>query len=390
MTGHMQERGPKTWRLSVYVGRDARTSKKRYVQRTVHGTKREAERALARLVTEVDEGRHSASAAGTFGNLLDRWLETKEQSVDVSTISSYRWLTEQYVRPALGRSRLASLKPSDIDSFYVRLAAGKGVNGKKLSPRTIRMCHGVVRQALEQGRKWGLITRNPALDASPPRSRHHEIHPPSVDQVLQLLTAAKEYDEDFAMYLRILAATGCRRSEALALRWRDINFDKCELTIAHSLTVVDSVIVEKDTKTHQIRRLTLDTGTLRELELHRRRAEDRAHECGARLDESMFIFTSEVEGGTPWRPDVATNRFGRLCKLAGISDVRLHDLRHYVATNLGAAGTPLATISARLGHRDKATTLNIYQHTLPLHDQQAAELLGTLLEPLEVEQDPSS
>lgn len=379
-TGHLQERGPKTWRLSVYVGRDARTAKKRYVQRTVHGTKREAERALARLVTEVDEGRHSASAAGTFGNLLDRWLETKEQSVDQSTISSYRWLTEQYVRPALGRSRLASLKPADIDSFYVRLASTPGANGKKLSARTIRMCHGVVRQALEQGRKWGLITRNPALDASPPRSRHHEIHPPSVDQVLQLLSAARDYDEDFAAYLRVLAATGCRRSEALALRWRDIDFKKSELVIAHSLTVVDSQVIEKDTKTHQARRLILDSGTIRELRAHRERAKARAEACDATLSESAFLFTSEPDGLHPWRPDVATNRFGRLCKDTEIEGVRLHDLRHYVATNLGAAGTPIATISARLGHRDKATTLNVYQHALPAQDHQAAELLGSLLD----------
>src|ERR1700735_4797262 len=109
MTGHMQQRGPRTWRLSVYVGRDSRTGRKRYAQRTVKGSKREAERALARLVTEVDEGRHSASAAGTFGNLLDRWLETKEQSVEASTISSYRWVTEKYVRPGLGGARLATL-----------------------------------------------------------------------------------------------------------------------------------------------------------------------------------------------------------------------------------------------------------------------------------------
>ena len=142
MAGHLQERGPKTWRLSVYVGRDSRTGKKRYAQRTVKGTKREAERALARLVTEVDEGRHSASAAGTFGNLLDRWLETKAQSVDPSTISSYRWVTEKYITPGLGGARLANLKASDIDSFYVRLAAKPGERGKKLSPRTIRICHG--------------------------------------------------------------------------------------------------------------------------------------------------------------------------------------------------------------------------------------------------------
>ena len=380
MAGHLQERGPKTWRLTVYVGRDSRTGKKRYAQRTVKGTKREAERALARLVTEVDEGRHAASAAGTFGNLLDRWLETKEQSVEASTISSYRWVTEKYVRPGLGGARLATLKASDIDSFYVRLAAQPGERGKKLSPRTIRICHGVIRQALEQGRKWGLITRNPAIDASPPRSRHHEIHPPSVDQVIQLLAAAKDYDEDFATYLRVLAATGCRRSEALALRWSNVDWDSGQLLIAHSLTVIDSAVVEKDTKTHQARRLVLDSGTIRELRAHRARAEDRAKACSATLLESGFIFTSDGAGKLPWRPDVATNRFRRLCRSVGIEGVRLHDLRHYVATNLGAGGTPIATISARLGHRDRATTLNVYQHALPAQDHQAADLLGSLLE----------
>jgi hypothetical protein len=149
MAGHLQERGPKTWRLSVFVGRDLRTGRKRYAQRTVHGNKKEAEKALARLVTEVDEGRHSASAAGTFGNLLGRWLETKAQSLAPATIGNYRWLADKYIRPSLGRSRLASMRAADIDAFYVRLAAQPGERGKKLSPRTIRMCHVVIRQALD-------------------------------------------------------------------------------------------------------------------------------------------------------------------------------------------------------------------------------------------------
>src|SRR6185437_15463164 len=195
-----------------------------------------------------------------FGNLLDRWLETKAQSVDPSTIGNYRWVADKYIRPGLGRARLASLKAADLDSFYVKLAAQPGERVKKLSPRTIRICHSVIRPALDQARKWGLITRNPAIDASPPRSRHHEIHPPSVEQVLTLLAAAKEYDEDFATYLRVLAATGCRRSEGLALRWSDIEWDKSELMLAHSLTVVNSVVVEKDTKSHQARRVVLDAG----------------------------------------------------------------------------------------------------------------------------------
>jgi integrase len=380
MAGHLQARGPKTWRLSVFVGRDPRTGRKRYAQRTVHGTKKEAEKALARLVTEVDEGRHSASAAGTFGHLLDRWLETKAQSVAPATIGNYRWVADKYIRPGLGQTRLASLKAVDIDSFYVRLAAQPGERGKKLSPRTIRICHIVIRQALDQARKWGLITRNPATDASPPRSRHHEVHPPSVEQVLTLLAAAKEYDEDFATYLRVLAATGCRRSEALALRWNSVEWKKSELLIARSLTTVDSAVIEKDTKTHQSRRVILDPGTIQALESQKTRARARASACQITLSDQAYVFTSAADGATPWRPDVATNRFGRLCRSVGITGVRLHDLRHYVATNLGAAGTPIATISARLGHRDRATTLNIYQHALPAQDHDAAELLGALLD----------
>ncbi len=383
MRGHLQERGPNTWRLSVYVGRDARTKRKHYAQLTVHGTQRQAERALARLVTEVDEGRHAASAPGTFGELLDRWLETKAASVESSTIASYRWVADKYIRPALGGSRLATLQPADLDAFYARLSKGGGANEGPLSPRTVRICHGVIRQSLDQARKWGLIVRNPALDASPPKGRHHEIHPPSIGQVLHLLSAAQEVDEDFALYLRVLAATGCRRSEALALRWGDIGWKASELTVARSLTTTAAGVVEKDTKTHQVRRLAVDKGTVSALQAHHKRAEKRARECDAAIDEIGFVFSSDIEGRRPWRPDVVTNRFGRLCKTAGIEGVRLHDLRHYVATNLGAAGTPLATISARLGHRDRSTTLNVYQHALPVQDHQAADLLGSLLDPVD-------
>jgi integrase len=69
-----------------------------------------------------------------------------------------------------------------------------------------------------------------------------------------------------------------------------------------------------------------------------------------------------------------------LCRELGITGVRLHDLRHYVATSLGAAGTPIATISSRLGHRDRATTLNVYSHSLPALDHQAAEVIGALID----------
>jgi hypothetical protein len=85
MRGHVQQRGSGTWRIKAYVGRDE-TSAKRYIQQTVKGTRREAERELSRLVVEIDEGRHAAAAAPmTVDELLDRWLAVREPNVEAST-----------------------------------------------------------------------------------------------------------------------------------------------------------------------------------------------------------------------------------------------------------------------------------------------------------------
>ena len=112
----------------------------------------------------------------------------------------------------------------------------------------------MARQSLEHARKWGLIARCPAIDATPPSQRRKEVVPPTVDQVWTLLEAARAEDSAFVTYLWVLAATGCRRGEGCALRWTDIDLDRGEVVIRRSMSQVGSVIREKETKTHQERR----------------------------------------------------------------------------------------------------------------------------------------
>lgn len=372
MRGLIQKRGTESWRIRAYVGRDA-DGTKRYVTKTVRGTRGDAERDLSRLLVEVDEGRHAASAPMTFGQLLDRWLTVKRQAVEPTTLRSYEWVAKTYLRPVLGDRKVAALRPIDLDDLYADLSA------RGLSPRTVRICHTVIRQSLEQARRWGLIARSPAVDATPPRQIRREVTPPTIEQVRELIDAARAEDPEFATYLWILAATGCRRGEACALRWSDVEVDKGELRIRRSIAHVDGDIYEKSTKTHQSRRLALDPATIEELRTHRRRMRERSLTLGVALAPDAHLF-SDLEG-RPWRPDVCTNRFGRLRRSHGLDGVRLHDLRHFVATVLGDGGVPIATISSRLGHRDTATTLNIYTHALPATDHLAAAYLGSLLAP---------
>jgi integrase len=370
--GHVQQRGPGTWRIKAYIGRDE-GGRKRYLHQTVKGTKRDAERELSRLIVEIDEGRHAAAAPMKVDELLDRWLAVKEPNVEPSTIKNYQWLTTAYLRPALGSRKLAALRPMELDQLYSDLHA------RGLSPRTVRMCHTIMRQSLEQARRWGLIARSPAVDATPPRQKRHQVTPPTVPEVQLLLEAARRDDPQFATYLWVLAATGCRRGEGCALRWNDIDLDRGDVIIRRSIAMDGSTPYEKGTKTHQARRISLDPSTVDVLRDHRRRMRERYLAAGTHLPVDHPVFADRA--GQAWRPDVCTNRFGRLRKSVGLDSVRLHDLRHFVATMLGDGGMPIATISSRLGHRDTATTLNIYTHAIPATDQHAAAYMGNLLSP---------
>ncbi|MBK5222035.1 MAG: site-specific integrase [Acidimicrobiia bacterium] len=372
MRGHIQQRGPKSWRIKAYLGRDPE-GRKRYAQRTITGTRADAERELSRLLVEVDEGRHAPAAPLTFGQLLDRWLAVKRLAVEPSTVTSYEWVAREYLRHALGERKVASLRPIELDTLYAEL------RGSGLSARTVRICHTVVRQSLEQARKWGLIARSPAVDATPPPQTRRTVTPPTVDEVLRLLAAARDDDPEFGAYLWVLAATGCRRGEGCGLRWCDIDLDRDDLVVRRAIAMANGVPYEKATKTHASRRVSLDEATVLLLREHRRRMLERAMALGVRLADDAYVF-ADVEG-RPWRPDVCTNRFGRLRAQLGLEKVRLHDLRHFVATVLGDGGVPIATISSRLGHRDTATTLNIYTHALPATDRVAATYLGALLSP---------
>lgn len=370
MRGHIQQRGTNSWRIKAYVGRDA-TGRKRYVQRTVPGSRRDAERALSRLLVEADEGRLVASPVMTLNELLDRWLAVKRQAVEPSTLTSYEWVARKYIRPALGDRKVGTLRPVDLDMLYSDLAA------RGLAVRTVRICHTVLRQALEQARRWGFIARSPAVDASPPPQRRDEVVPPTVDQVLAILEAAHAEDPAFGTYLWVSSATGCRRGEVCALRWSDIDLDRAELCVRRSIVHVGREVREKDTKTHQSRRLALDEATVAMLRQHRLRQREQMLALGVGLADDAHLFASP--DGAPWRPDVMTNRFGRLRATLGLENVRLHDLRHFVASVLIDGGIPISTVSTRLGHSQMSTTLNLYTHAIPATDQRAAAYLGDLL-----------
>lgn len=376
MRGHLEPRGSGTWRAKVFLGQDA-DGRQRYLTRTVHGTRREADAQLRQLILEAGLA-HETSRA-TMDDLAAKWLELASESLSPSTFREYRRLLVKIILPQFGSVKVRAIRPSDLDSFYASLRR-HGVNGgRSLSAQSVHHVHALIRRLLNQALKWGWILTNPALNASPPRVDRVELEVPDVETVTQIINFAEVRNPDIACFLRLAAVTGARRGELCAIRWRD--FDKSgALSIKHS--IVDGrndELIEKGTKTHASRKVVIDKLTMRVVDSQRERCEERSKACGRRFSRNNFVFASSLDGSVPWRPHRVTLAFKRLCDELGISGVRLHDLRHFTATQLLASGVPVKTVAGRLGHANAATTLNVYAHALESSDVDAANLLGNIL-----------
>jgi integrase len=373
--GHLEPRGSGTWRAKVFLGQDA-NGRQRYLTRTVHGSRREADGQLRQLILEAGLAHETSHA--TMDDLAAKWLELASETLSPSTLREYRRLLMKIILPQFGSVKVRAIRPSDLDTFYASLRR-RGVNGRPLSAQSVHHVHALIRRLLNQALKWGWILTNPATNASPPRVNRVELEVPDVKTVTQIINFAEVRNPDIACFLRLAAVTGARRGELCAIRWRD--FDKSGvLSIKHS--IVDgrnNELIEKGTKTHASRKVAIDVLTMKVVDSQRLRCEARTKVCGRKFSRGSFVFASSLDGSVPWRPHRVTLAFKRLCDELGIIGVRLHDLRHFTATQMLASGVPVKTVAGRLGHANAATTLNVYAHAMESADIEAAHLLGSIL-----------
>ena len=372
MRGSVRPRGTNTWQIRVSTGRDPLTGRYGLVERTVTGTKRTAQRAVAELIAQLEEAR-AQNAKGTVGDLLDRWIEHIEvQGRAPATLVRYRSAIRANVAPALGHVRLSKLTPADLDRFYAALLK------KGLSPLSVRKCHAIMSASLRQAVRWGMIDRSPADRTTPPSSRGREIVPPTVDEVRQLLELCAERNPDLGALIHLAATTGCRRGELCGLRWGDVDLDKATLVVARSISDVPGDVSVKDPKTHQARRLALDPDSVATLRAQHNRCQTRAAAAGRVLGPSAHVWSQELDGSVPFRPDRVTGQFIAVRRRADLGHITFHGLRHFSATELAGRGVGVRTIAGRLGHANPSVTLRTYAHFLDVADREAAEVMAGL------------
>ncbi len=315
-----------------------------------------------------------AAVPTTLDGLLKEFLlQHVDEKLAPKTAERYHEQSA-YLAPELLAMPLVEITPLHLSREWARLLKCGGHTRKSKTPRpmsakTVRNIAGVVSSAFSRAIRWGLVTTNPVTNSEPPRvKRHRGIALTPAQQALVFESATSPWC--MRTFLEVVAATGCRRGEVLALRWSDIVGGRA--SIARSLTQTRDVLGFKGTKNEEYRVVGLPAGTQLVLEAHRQRQNEFRQRFGPDYKADLDLIFANPDGSL-LKPDSVSAAVSLLFrKLKLPKGASLHSLRHTHTSHLLASGVPLPAVSARLGHSSIRTTQEIYAHMIHGQDDDAA------------------
>ncbi|MGH7641238.1 MAG: tyrosine-type recombinase/integrase [Candidatus Dormibacteria bacterium] len=356
--------------LSVGWGREGRKRRIRYAP-----SQAEALRLLDALRAEVGGGLPPSDPKLAVQKYLVKWLELTRPKVRPRTAQHYTYMTRLLTGDLAGiRSiRLADLQPGQVEEMLGRLRSSG------LSPRTCWHARSVLRCALADAVRWGMLNRNVAQLADPPLVPHE---PPRVLTPEQTLSVLAAISEPGLRRLATLAVhTGLRQGELLGLRWADLDAQVGELHVTRALQRLDGTYQLVEVKSRSSRRtVPLTSAVVEALEAERRSQLEARLAAGPKWREPIPGLAFTTTTGQPRSASAITHAFADQLAAAGLPPMHWHHLRHAFAGLTLASGSDLGTVSSLLGHTSVALTASTYAGVMPSLKRAAAERLGKLLE----------
>ena len=225
MRGTIRQRGPQSWEIQVFLGRDANSKRIRLTE-TVKGKKSDGERRLREILAEVDKGVTPTKTRYKVGEWLDRWLDEKRaEGKRTKTIDRYEGIIRLHLKPKIGTVPLAKLRPIQIRDLELELTKEKlnekGQTEEGMDPIGVEQVHNVLNAALEHAFMMELIGRNPAALVKPPKCARKEAFVPDKAQVQALISEAQQSGHHLWAVIHLAAYTGLRRGELAGLAWEE-------------------------------------------------------------------------------------------------------------------------------------------------------------------------
>jgi integrase len=379
--GHIRQRSRNSWELRYSLGTNPATGKRRVATTTVKGNRRAAEKELRRLLRTVDTGEHIEPSRVTVREWLTTWLAAVREEVSPKSYERYAEIARHFLMPALGNLPLAKLAPAHLQQTYSAWAVGGRRDGKEggLSAQTRRHIHRILNSALARAVEQQLLARNPAeaFKKRLPKVERHEMLTLSPKQSARLLAEIKHTRVYWPVLLAL--ATGMRRGEVFALRWRNVDLDRGFLRVMESLEQTKTGIRFKAPKTDRTRVVTLPAFAVTELRRLKRQQAEELLMLGIRQNGETLVCARA--DGLPLQPQSLTHQFTRLiARIKDFPHIRFHDLRHSHATQLLSAGVHPKIAQERLGHASITTTLDLYSHVTDTMQSDAAARLDAVFQ----------
>jgi len=352
---------------------------RKQIRRRGFRTRDEAQRALNKVNSAVDEGRFTAPTRATVNDFMGEWLATIEPTVRPSTHYSYERNVRLHVLPHLGDLRLEVVDGGTLNRLYAELLTnGARTKDGGLSPRSVQYVHTILHRAFKDAVRWGRLQTNPVDAADPPKlsaSTRPEIVTWSAGTLRDFLERSQASGDRYYPLWVLLATTGMRRGEALGLRWADLGDDQA--AIRQTVIAVGHKVQMGSPKTSRSRRtVALDPGTVAVVRAHRKAQAAERLQIGAGWRDNDLIFP-KVDG-SPLHPERVSREFDRRVQRWELPKLTLHGLRHTWATLALSSGVHPKIVQERLGHSTIGTTLQIYSHVTEGMQQEAAGTVAGL------------
>ncbi|MDY0406502.1 site-specific integrase [Virgibacillus sp. 179-BFC.A HS] len=360
------------YEFQVYLGTDEATGKQMRTTRRGFKTKKEAELALARIKLQVASGEFRKERAETFKEVYELWLLQYENTVEQSTFVKTVSLFNNHILPGIGEYKIEKITV-DICQKAVNDWAKRLKNISKVKAYASRVFNFAV--------KRDFVQKNPFDLVELPRKRNKQL-PDETDeknfytreQLIEFLSCLeKETNVKAYVLFRLLAFSGMRKGEALALTWRDINFKTKEIRVNKALSRgKDNKLYIKSTKTNEARTIKMDEKTMNVLRMWKKKQKEDYLKLGFNTAKlSQLVFSNEKNEFV--QPTKTREWMLYVQEKYNLKKVTTHGLRHTHCSLLFEAGATLKEVQDRLGHSDIKTTMNIYTHVTKKAQEQAIQ-----------------
>ena len=355
------QNGEKYWGFETYLGKDPKTGKDIRTKRRRFKSKAEAQTALNRLLVDFKEKQEFKINVTTFQELYELWIDNYRTRVKPSSVAVAQRFCKNHILPAFGELRLDKISVS-----YCQ----KQVNEWH---KTLKQ-YGFLRKTTAQIFKFGVAMEvckdNPMSKTLLPRKIEEEqpLKFYTKDQLQLFLQNTKENNSvKLYTFFRLLAYTGMRKSEALALQWEDIDYFNKTVTIGKTIAQdeFNQVVLQVPKTKNSSRTIQLDNFTLKQLRIWQQEQMKIMILYGYNTNSpKQFLFTTNTN--KLYYPQVVNDWLDWIYKKTPMEpQITPHGFRHTHCSLLFESGASIKEVQERLGHKDIKTTMNIYAHVTP-------------------------